>query len=169
MLDKTTHIVMNHTADICDAAEEQARVAKPIFHHYGGKTVFEGEISTVRCFEDNSRVREAVAEPGNNRVLVVDGRASLRCALLGDILAAKAVENGWQGVIVNGCIRDSAAIADMQLGVMALATHPRKSIKLGAGQRDVTVDIAGEAFSPGAYLYADKDGIVLTDKPVETD
>ena len=158
---------MNYTADICDTLEDAARVATPIFRDYGGKIVFEGEVSTVMCFEDNSLVRTAVAEPGDNRVLVIDGEASMRCALLGDLLAAKALENGWQGVIVHGCIRDSAAISEMDLGVKALATHPRKSIKLGAGQRDVAVKFAGEVFKPGAYLYADSDGIVLTEGPIE--
>jgi regulator of ribonuclease activity A len=161
--------MMTHTADICDALDDQARVARSIFQNYGGKPVFNGVISTVKCFEDNSLVRDAVAEPGNNRVLVIDGRASMRCALLGDLLAAKAVENGWQGVIVNGCIRDSGAIAEMQLGVKALGTHPRKTVKLGAGQRDVTVEFAGEVFEPGKYVYADSDGIVITDEPVVSD
>ncbi|MCW8963704.1 MAG: ribonuclease E activity regulator RraA [Gammaproteobacteria bacterium] len=159
---------MNHTADICDAIDKDAKVVQPIFRSYGGKVVFEGEISTIKCFEDNSLVRDAVAEPGNNRVLVIDGRASMRCALLGDLLAEKAVQNGWQGVIVNGCIRDSAAISGMDLGVRALATHPRKTVKLGAGQRDVAVEFGGQVFMPGTYLYADADGIVLTDKPVDS-
>ena len=157
---------MNQTADICDALEDQVRIAQPLFRDYGGKTVFEGVISTIKCFEDNSLVRDAVAEPGENRVLVIDGRASKRCALLGDLLAAKAVENGWQGVIVNGCIRDSAAIAGLDLGVKALCTHPRKTVKRGAGQRDITVDFAGEVFQPGMYVYADQDGIVISDKPI---
>ena len=157
---------MNHTADICDELDDNANIAKPIFSDFGGNSVFEGEVSTVKCFEDNSLVRDAVSESGNNRVLVIDGRASLRCALLGDLLAAKAVENGWNGVIVNGCIRDSGAIADMKLGVKALATHPKKTVKLGAGQRDVTVEFAGVVFEPGAYVYADTDGVVVTDKPV---
>ena len=158
---------MNLTADICDKLGSSARVAKPMFYDFGGKIVFEGFISTVECFEDNSLVQAAVAEPGEQRVLVIDGRASMRCALLGDLLAAKAVKNGWQGVIVNGCIRDSAAIGKMDLGVKAIATHPRKTIKSGAGKRDVTVNIAGEDFIPGAYVYADCDGIVITNKPVD--
>ena len=97
---------MTHTADICDELEDRAKVVRTVFRDFGGNTVFSGEISTIKCFEDNSLVRDAVAEPGNNRVLVIDGRASMRCALLGDLLAAKAADNGWQGVIINGCIRD---------------------------------------------------------------
>lgn len=158
---------MTHTADICDALGDQGTVINQGFRDLGGKAVFNGTISTVKCFEDNSLVRDAVAEPGNNRVLVIDGRASMRCALLGDLLAAKAVENGWQGVIVNGCIRDSGAIGQMEIGVKALGTHPRKTEKLGAGQRDVTVEFSGGVFQPGAYVYADTDGIVITDGPVD--
>ena len=157
---------MNHTADICDALEHDARVVQSPFKNYGGKQVFEGVISTVECFEDNSLVRTAVSEPGENRVLVIDGMASMRCALLGDMLAEKAMNNGWQGVIVNGCIRDSEAISEMQLGVKALSTNPRKSIKLGAGQRDVPLEFGGEVFRPGEYIYADLDGVVITDKPL---
>jgi regulator of ribonuclease activity A len=111
-------------------------------------------------------VRDAVAEPGNNRVLIIDGMASMRCALLGDMLAEKAMHNGWQGIIVNGCIRDAEAISAMQLGVKALSTQPRKSIKLGAGQRDVVVEFGGEVMRPGEYVYADRDGVVLTNKPL---
>lgn len=157
---------MTHTADICDELNDQARVVRTPFKDYGGKNAFHGEISTIKCFEDNSLVRDAVAEPGNNRVLVIDGRASMRCALLGDLLAAKAVENGWQGVIINGCIRDSEAIGQMALGVKALGTHPRKTVKLGAGQRDVAVELGEDVFEPGAYVYADKDGVVIADGPV---
>jgi regulator of ribonuclease activity A len=157
---------MTNTADICDELEDRAKVVRTTFRDFGGNTVFSGEISTIKCFEDNSLVRDAVAEPGNNRVLVIDGRASMRCALLGDLLAAKAVDNDWQGVIVNGCIRDSEAIGEMALGVKALGTHPRKTVKLGAGQRDVAVEIGDDVFEPGAYLYADKDGIVITDGPL---
>lgn len=160
---------MNHTADVCDVLEHDARVVQSPLRNYGGKQIFEGVVSTVECFEDNSLVRTALDEPGNNRVLVIDGMASMRCALLGDMLADKAMKNGWQGIIVNGCIRDSAAITTMQLGVKALSTNPRKSIKLGAGQRDVPVEFGGEVFRPGEYVYADLDGVVITDRPLPAD
>lgn len=150
------------TADLCDAHEDALQIAEPIFGDLGGNTRFSGRIVTLKLFEDNSRVREAVAEDGTGKVLVVDGGGSLRCALLGDLLAAKAVENGWQGVVVNGCIRDSDAIAEMPLGVKALACHPLKSIKRGIGERDVPVHFAGVRFEPGHYLYADGDGIVVS-------
>ena len=121
-----------------------------------------GKISTIKCFEDNSLVREAVAEPGEGRVLVVDAGGSRRCAMLGDLLAAKAVENGWAGVLMNGLIRDSADIARMDLGVKALGTHPLKSVKKGVGERDVEVRFSGVRFVPGAYLYADEDGVICS-------
>jgi len=154
------------TTDICDAMDESARVADPGFNDYGGRTDFSGPVTTVRCHEDNSLVRQALEEAGAGRVLVVDGGGSRRCALLGDLLAGFGVDNGWAGIVVNGCIRDSDAIAALDIGVKALATHPRKSVKRGAGERDVAVRFAGIDFRPGDYLYADRDGIVVTEQPV---
>lgn len=153
------------TADLSDAHPEAA-IAEPVFRDLGGRTRFAGPIATVRAHEDNSLVRAALAEPGAGRVLVVDGGGSLRCALLGDRLAALAVENGWSGVLVHGCIRDSAAIATMDLGVKALGTHPRRTEKRGAGERDVPVRFAGATFRPGAWLYADSDGVLVSDLPL---
>lgn len=130
---------------------------------FGGHSKFSGRISTIKCFEDNSLVREAVGEPGEGRVLVVDAGGSKRCAMLGDLLAAKAVENGWSGVLMYGLIRDSADINQMALGVKALGTYPLKSVKKGIGERDVTVKFAGVRFVPGHYLYSDEDGIVSSE------
>lgn len=155
------------TADICDEHADSVRVLTPMFQDYGGRVEFSGPVSTVKLFEDNSRVREAVSEPGEGRVLVVDGGGSLRCALLGDNLAAMAVANGWQGIVVYGCIRDAAEIAAMDLGVKALNTHPCKSVKRGLGERDVPVTFAGETLRPGDYLYADRDGVVLASSALE--
>ena len=151
------------TADLYDKYEETLRIAAPVFNSYGGKTAFSGPISTVKVFEDNSLVRAALEEPGEGRVLIVDGGGSLRVALLGDMLADFGVKNGWQGVIVNGCIRDSAVIAAMNIGVLALNTNPRKSVKRGQGERDVLIEIAGIEISPGDYVYADEDGVVVSD------
>lgn len=148
------------TADLCDSFSDSLQICEPGFAGFGGRKRFCGKISTIKCFEDNSLVREAVAEPGEGRVLVVDAGGSRRCAMLGDLLAAKAVENGWSGVLMNGLVRDSAEIAQMNLGVKALGTHPLKSVKKGVGERDVAVRFAGVNFVPGAYLYADEDGIV---------
>ncbi len=150
------------TADLCDQYSDTLQIAEPGMRSYGGRARFHGEISTIKCFEDNSLVREAVAEPGQGRVLVVDAGGSLRCAMLGDMLAAKAVENGWAGVIMNGLIRDSVDISAMALGVRALGTHPLKSVKKGVGERDVRVRFAGVDFAPGQFVYADEDGIVCS-------
>lgn len=154
------------TTDISDALGDAARVAAPVFTDYGGRKAFSGQITTVKCFEDNSLVRQALETPGEGRVLVVDGSGSTNCALLGDMLASLALNNGWAGIVVNGCIRDSAEIAGIGIGVKALATHPRKSRKQGLGERDVPLAFAGIEFKPGEYLYADPDGIVVTAEPV---
>lgn len=154
------------TTDLCDAHEESVSVVAPMFRHYGGRGAFAGQISTVKCFEDNSLVREALGRPGAGKVLVVDGGGSLRCALLGDQLAALAEKNRWEGVVVYGCIRDSEAIARVGIGVCALATHPMKSVKKGAGDAEVPVSFGGVSFRPGHYLYADADGILVAAAPL---
>jgi regulator of ribonuclease activity A len=152
------------TADLCDDHSDVLQIAEPGFSNYGGNTHFSGEIVTVKLFEDNSLVRETVGSPGHGKVLVVDGGGSRRCALLGDLLAARAVENGWSGILINGCIRDSADIAGMALGVKALDTHPLKSVKKGVGEMNVPVRFAGVDFKPGDFLYSDEDGIVASAK-----
>lgn len=154
------------TADLLDAHEDRLadgslRVATPLLQRFGGRASFAGRISTLRTFEDNSKVREALAEPGAGRVLVVDGAASLRCALLGDQLAELAQRNAWEGIVINGCLRDSAVIATIDIGVRALATHPQKSVKRGLGERDVPLAFAGITFIPGEWLCADEDGIIV--------
>ena len=152
------------TADLCDEFEQSVRVAEPLLRDYGGAASFHGPIVTVRVFEDNMIVRETLETDGQGRVLVVDGGASTRCALLGDKLARFAYENGWAGIVVNGCIRDSEEISGISVGVKALHTVPRRSGKEGTGERDVTVSFAGIAFTPGHYLYADADGILVADR-----
>ncbi len=153
------------TADLYDVHEEALQICEPGLRHFGGHHAFHGPVATLKCFEDNSLVREQLEQPGAGRVLVVDGGASLRCALLGDLLAQMAVDQGWAGVVVHGCIRDSREISQMPLGVMALATHPRKSVKRGAGEVGGSVGFLGVDFHPGEWLYADEDGIVVMDKP----
>jgi regulator of ribonuclease activity A len=153
------------TADLYDQHEGKVQVALPLFRDYGGRKVFGGRIATVRVFEDNSLVRTALSEQGQGKVLVIDGGESLRCALVGDLLAQLGKDHGWEGIIVSGCIRDSLVIAGIDIGVKALGTNPRKSVKKGAGDRDVPVTFAGITFNPGDYVYADTDGIlVATDK-----
>ncbi len=151
------------TADLCDEFGEGVRVAEPVFRDYGGASSFRGPVATVRVFEDNVLVREALEEDGRGRVLVVDGGGSTRCALVGGRLAALAHENGWAGIFVNGCIRDSAEMSPLPIGVKALNTSPRKSAKEGTGERNVPVDFAGIEVSSGEYLYADEDGIVVAE------
>ena len=149
------------TADLYDQHEGKVQVALPVFRDYGGREVFCGQIVTVKVFEDNSLVRTALEERVRDKVLVIDGGESLRCALIGDVLAQLGKDHGWQGIIVSGCIRDSTAIATIDIGVKALGTSPRKSVKKGAGQRDIDVIFAGVAFRPGDYVYADTDGILV--------
>ena len=155
-----------NTCDLCDAFETEVRVLALPLRDYGGRVAFSGIVSTVKALEDNSRVREAVAEPGNGRVLVIDGGGSLRRSMLGDMLAEKAAANGWSGVLVHGAIRDSAAIGALDLGVKALATCPMKTDKQGQGLRDVPVAFGGLAILPGQWLAADEDGVIVADRPL---
>lgn len=152
-----------NTCDLCDRHDAQVRVLELPLRDYGGRIGFDGIVSTIKAYEDNSLVRDAVAELGNGRVLVIDGGGSMRRSMLGDLLAAKALENGWAGVVVFGAIRDSAAIGAMALGVKALGTCPRKTDKLGQGVRDVPVQFGGLVIRPGEWLCADGDGVVLAD------
>ena len=158
--------VSKATADLCDTHPEAVHACEPVFHAYGGRRTFSGPVSTVRCFEDNSRVKEAVQSPGEGRVLVVDGGGSQRCALFGGNLGSAAVKNGWAGVIINGCIRDSTELGQMQLGIRALGTMPLRSEKRGEGERDVPVRFAGVSFRPGDFVYADEDGVIVAHGPL---
>ena len=150
------------TADLCDEFSAELQIAQPVFRSYGGRVAFAGPASTVKCFEDNSRVKEAVGEAGRGRVLVVDAGGSKRCAVLGDLLAKQAADNGWAGVVVHGCIRDSKDIAGFELGVIAIATTPLRSERKNEGQRDVPVEIAGVRVRPGDWIYVDEDGLVAS-------
>ena len=160
---------MRHaTADISDAHPEAAVVAPALgLTDFGGIPAFCGPISTVQCFEDNSLVRAALDEPGGGRVLVVDGGGSLECALVGDRLAALGRDHGWSGVIVNGCVRDTAQLSEIALGIKALGTHPTRSDKRGEGERDPEVSFGGVTFCSGAWLYADADGVLVLPNPVD--
>lgn len=150
------------TTDLSDAHPDTVQIAEPLFRDFGKPVAFQGPIVTVKVHEDNSLVRAALEEPGKGHVLVVDGGGSLRCALLGDQLAALGHRNGWSGVVVYGCVRDVTDLAAIELGVKALAPHPLKSEKRNSGQRDVVVRFAGVTFVPGQFLYADADGIVVS-------
>lgn len=151
------------TTDLCDAHEDNVRVLEPMFKCFGAHPRFQGPVETLKVFEDNTLVREVLSEPGNGRVLVVDGGGSRRCALVGDQIGELAVKNGWAGIVVYGCIRDSVALNALPLGVRALDTHPRKSVKRGEGQRALSVTFGGVSVHPGNWLYADEDGVIVTE------
>jgi len=154
--------MMFKTADLHDRFGDRLQVAQHLLRDFGGRDAFHGPISTVLVYEENVLVREALESSGEGRVLVIDGGGSLRCALVGDQLAQIAINNGWQGIVIYGCIRDAAEIARMPIGVRALASIPRRSAKRGHGERDVPVRFADTRFAPGAWLYADLDGIVIS-------
>lgn len=149
------------TPDLCDDFPE-VEVLTPMFQNYGAREAFGGEIVTVKCFEDNSIVKEQVGQPGQGRVMVVDGGGSMRNALLGDMLAEKAASNGWAGLVIYGCIRDVDVIRQTDLGVQALGTHPRKTEKRGIGDLNVPVTFGGVTFEPGCYVYADNNGVIVS-------
>lgn len=154
------------TSDLCDAHAAELQVVAPVFRDFGGRRAFSGEIVTLRCPGDNSQLRIAVTEPGHGKVMVVDGGGSVRHALMGDMLAAKAVANGWEGVVIHGAVRDVEALAALDLGVRALAPCPLVSAKLGAGSRGETLQFAGALFTPGHYLYCDADGLIVARRKI---
>ena len=155
------------TADLCDDHGDAVQVLAGNFGSYGGVDAFCGPVSTLAVFEDNTLVREALAEPGDGRVLVVDGRGSERCALVGGNLGVLAADNGWTGLVVDGCVRDAAELRVSAVGIRARGTCPRRSVKKGAGERDVPVTVAGVDFVPGMWLWADHDGIVVAETDLE--
>ncbi len=155
------------TPDLCDEFGSEVRVVEPLFRDWGGVDRFAGPIATLRVFEDNALVRQALEGPGNGRVLVVDGGGSLRTALVGGNLAALAHRNGWSGLVIHGCIRDAEELAETAVGVKALQAIPRKSAKDGAGERGVPVSFGGVVFAPGGWVYADRNGIVVADRKLE--
>lgn len=150
------------TADLYDLYDNQLQVALPVFLSYGARKKFSGKIVTVKCHEDNSLVAEQLNTSGQGNVLVIDGGGSLRCALVGNTLAQKAINNGWDGIVVFGCIRDCAIINQMDIGIKALQTNPAKSVKRNTGTQNEMVRFADVVFIPGHYLYADEDGIVTS-------
>ena len=152
------------TAILCDAhsRDDHFQITEPLFMSYGANPVFSGQITTLKTFEDNVLVRTVLEEKVQNRVLVVDGGGSHRCALVDINLATLAIDNGWQGIVVYGCIRDSALIAGLPIGIRALHTHPLKSHKKDHGDRDLLVSFAGVNFKKDHFLYADSDGIIVS-------
>jgi regulator of ribonuclease activity A len=151
------------TADLLDEHGEHASVCELELRQYGGVRAFAGPIATVRCYEDNLLLKQQLAEPGEGRVLVVDGGGSVRVALVGDKVAALARDSGWAGVVINGAVRDVATLPDVQVGIRALGSNPRRSAKEGTGEAGVPLVFGGITFRPGATLYSDDDGIVVLD------
>lgn len=156
------------TCDLCDRHLDDElgafRVLPPVFRSFGGRRAFCGPVSTVRCFEDNSLVKQAVESDGHGRVLVVDAGASLRRAVLGGNLGKAAARHGWAGVVIDGCLRDVDELADLPVGLLALAAMPMPTVKRGQGLRDVPVTVQGVTIRPGEWLYADADGVVVLDR-----
>ncbi|MBL7799338.1 MAG: ribonuclease E activity regulator RraA [Chitinophagales bacterium] len=150
------------TTDLSDLHPKKVQAADSLFRDFGGRKMFHGEIVTLKIFEDNSLVRKALEQNGEGKVLVIDGGGSLRCALLGDQLGELAVKNKWNGVLVFGCVRDSEALSQLDLGIKALNTHPLKTEKRNEGQENITVRFAGVDFVPGTFIYADEDGVLVT-------
>jgi regulator of ribonuclease activity A len=153
------------TADLYDERGEDLASLSTQMRSFGAHAVFDGVIRTVRCYEDNALVRQALSSPGAGAVLVIDGGGSLQRALIGDVIAGLAVENGWAGIVAFGAIRDSVAVDRLPIGVKALGTNPRKSAKEGAGEVEVPVEFGGVTFTPGAHIWSDADGI-LVERPV---
>jgi regulator of ribonuclease activity A len=152
--------------DLCDRYPEQLQIAEPIFTSYGKRSHFYGEVVTVSCFEDNSRVRELVNEDGKGKVMVVDGGGSKRRALLGDMLAEKAANNGWEGFVIYGAIRDVAAQATLNVGIHALCAHPMPTEKRGLGDPGKTLHMAGIVIAQGDFIYCDLNGIAVSKQPL---
>ena len=155
---------MKPTCDLYDDFLDALGVLPPGLRHFGGRGAFHGPATTVKCFEDNARIKELAATPGKGRVMVVDAGGSLRCAVLGDMIAGQAAANGWAGVIIWGAVRDRAAMAALDLGVMALAVTPRKSVRRGAGSVDLAIRIEGVVVQTGDYIVADEDGALVFPK-----
>lgn len=155
-----------HTTDLCDDHGDRVQVADPLFRHFGRRVRFAGPIATLKVFEDNSLVRSTLETAGHGRVLVIDGGGSTRCALVGGQLGELAVQNGWSGIVVWGCVRDTVELDVQDVGIRAIGTHPRKSVKRGEGTYDGVLQFAGVRFLPGHWLYADEDGIVVAPEPL---
>jgi regulator of ribonuclease activity A len=155
------------TTDLSDAHTALVRHCEPLFRDYGGRIAFHGPMLTLKTFEDNTKVRKAVESEGKGRVLVVDGGGSLRCALFGGNLGTLAEKNGWAGIVIHGCVRDTQELAACQIGIKALAAHPKKSNRNDAGIFDAPLSFAGVVFHSGEMLYADADGIIVSEKPLD--
>jgi regulator of ribonuclease activity A len=154
---------MNYsTPDLCDEHPSLVSVVEPMFANYGGRDSFAGEIVTVKCYEDNSLVKEHAGKLGLGKVLVVDGGGSMRRALLGDLIANDAFENQWQGIIIYGCVRDVDSLVTLDLGIQAIGSSPLKTQKRGIGDLNIPITFGGVTFNPGEFVYADNNGVIVS-------
>lgn len=156
------------TPDLCDNFPTLVRVLEPMLINFGGRESFGGKIVTIKCYEDNSLVKEHAGRPGHGKVMVVDGGGSLRRALLGDMIAKNAVEHGWEGLIIYGCVRDVDALVTLDLGIQALASIPLKTEKRGIGDLNIPLVFGGITFNPGEYIYADNNGVIVSVEALPT-
>jgi len=152
---------MFKTADLYDAHGDEVHVLAPMLRHFGGTQRFCGKIATLAVYEDNLLVHEQLKEPGKGRVIVIDGAGSLRTAIVGDILAQRAKDMGYGGYVINGCVRDVADCARIEIGLMAIAANPTRPKKKGFGERALPLAFGGVKFVPGDWLYADEDGVLV--------
>jgi regulator of ribonuclease activity A len=157
---------MWNTPDLCDEFPSEITTLPPMFRSFGGKASFSGKVVTVKCFEDNSRVKELAATNGDGCVMVVDGGGSMQAALIGDLIAADAIKHGWQGIIINGCCRDVHELKTMDFGVFALASFPVKSNRQGVGEVNIDLELSGCTISSGMWVYADETGVILAGRPL---
>lgn len=157
---KGNHMTVS-TADLWDERGDDLYSIALNFDDFGAKDSFSGPARTIRCFEDNVLVKDTLSHPGDGAILVIDGGGSIATALMGDMIAESGLSNGWSGVIINGAIRDRLALSEMDFGIKALASNPRKSAKTGAGELDVTVEIGGATIRPGVMVFADADGVAV--------
>jgi regulator of ribonuclease activity A len=152
------------TADLVDEHESSLRCCDVQFRQFGGLARFNGPVRTVKSFEDNTLIKQALSEPGKGAVLVVDGGGSVRCSLLGDYLVGVGLKNGWAGLVIWGAVRDTVALGQLAIGLKALGANPLRSTKTGSGQRDIAVAFGGSVFRPNDWLYSDEDGIVVSER-----
>jgi regulator of ribonuclease activity A len=152
------------TADLFDVHGDVVRSCEAQFRQFGGRVRFHGPVRTVKTFEDNALIKQTLSAAGDGAVLVIDGAASLRAALVGDIIAGLARKNGWAGLVIWGAVRDTVALGSVDLGIKALGSNPWRSSKNGTGQLDVPIWFGGVEFRPGNWLYSDEDGILVSDR-----
>lgn len=156
-----------NTSALCDIYLDTIDVVEPIFASYGGRRSFGGQITTIKCFEDNGLIVEALRNNGSGRVLLVDGGGSLRRALIDAELATLAADNGWEGVVLYGSVREVDALEEIDIGIQALGAIPVGADTNGSGESDVAVNFGGVTFLPDDHLYADTTGIILSPDPLD--